>query len=122
MRDAFLMGGWGMYPTLVFGLMMIAASARYAIRPEKRQVPLLISLGAVALFAGALGFVTGMIKSFLAIGDVKPDERWIWMLGAGEALNVVALALLLVLLGSIVATIGAYRLAQRPAGLSPSAG
>ncbi|MFO0759446.1 MAG: hypothetical protein U0359_23335 [Byssovorax sp.] len=114
MREAFISGGWGMYPTLVFGLLMIGASVRYAIRPEKRAVPLLVSLGIMSLLSGALGFVTGVIKSFLAMGQVKPDERWIWMLGVGESLNVMALALVLALLASLVATVGVYRLSRVP--------
>lgn len=112
MVEAFKMGGWGMYPTLVFGLLMLAASVRYAISPERRFVPLQISLGVLTLMAGTLGFVTGMIKSFGAIGEVPPDQRWIWLLGAGEALNCVGLALVLSILAALAASAGAFRLAR----------
>src|SRR5690348_5351015 len=66
MSEAFHMGGWGMYPTLVFGILLVAASVRYAISPERRFVPLQVSLGILTLVGGGLGFITGTIKSFMA--------------------------------------------------------
>jgi hypothetical protein len=116
MSEAFHMGGWGMYPTLVFGLMLIAASIRYAVSPERRFVPLQVSLGMATLAAGGLGFVTGMIKSTMAIGDVGPDKRWIWVLGMGESLNCAALALVLIVVGALAASVGGVRLAQQTQG------
>src|SRR5262245_56843514 len=77
--EAFHNGGWGMYPTAIFGILMVGASIAYAIRPERRFVPLQISLGIMTLVGGSLGFVTGLIKSLNAIHEVKPDERWIWL-------------------------------------------
>lgn len=112
MREAFQMGGWGMYPTLVFGLLMLAASVRYAISPERRYVPLLVSLGMMTFSAGALGFVTGTIKSLSAIGEVPDEKRWIWLLGVGESLNCVALALTLIVIGTIAGSIGALRISR----------
>lgn len=111
MREAFHMGGWGMYPTLIFGVFLIAASARYAVRPDKRLVPLQISLGLTTLFAGCLGFVTGVIKSLDALDGVPPEKRWIWLLGVGESLNDIGLALALVIIASLAAAVGALRLA-----------
>src|SRR5262249_53909638 len=67
MLEAFRLGGWGMFPTLIFGVLMIAATVRYAVRPERRFVPLQVTLGLLTLAAGCLGFVTGMIKTFLAM-------------------------------------------------------
>ena len=99
MLEAFKNGGWGMIPTAVFGVLMVAASLKYAMTPERRQVPLLLSLGVLTIAAGGLGFVTGLIKSA----------------EAGESLNNVALALGLVVLGAISASVGALRIARVPA-------
>lgn len=115
MDGAFRSGGWGMYPTLVFGLLMIAASVAYAFKPERRLVPLQISLGIMTLVAGSLGFVTGLIKSLGAIHQVPADQRFIWLIGLGESLNNVALALTLVMLGALAISVGALRLALAPA-------
>ncbi|WP_437759913.1 hypothetical protein [Sorangium sp. So ce1389] len=112
MAEAFHMGGWGMYPTLVFGLLLLAASVRYAISPERRFVPLQISLGILTLVSGGLGFVSGTIKSLTLVGAVPPDERWLWIVGLGESLHNVGLALALLILSSLAATVGAYRLSQ----------
>ena len=112
MREAFHMGGWGMYPTLIFGLLLIAASARYAVRPDRRVVPLQISLGLTTLFAGCLGFVTGVIRSLGALDAVPAEKRWIWMLGVSESLNNIGLALALVIIACLATAVGALRLAQ----------
>jgi hypothetical protein len=109
MGEAFHLGGWGMYPTLLFGVLLLAASVRYAVKPERRFIPLQISLGILTLAAGSLGFVTGLIKSTLALSEVKPDDRWIWVLGMGEALHCVALALTLVVLAALAAAVGTLR-------------
>jgi hypothetical protein len=112
MVEAFHLGGWGMFPTAIFGLMLVAAGVRYAVSPERRYVPLLVSLGVMTLAAGSLGFVTGLIKSALAIPGAGPDSRWIWVVGMGEALNNVALALLLTTLASVASSVGALRIAR----------
>jgi hypothetical protein len=119
MGEAFHMGGWGMYPTALFGLMLVAASIRYAMSPERRFVPIQVSLGIVTLASGGLGFVTGMIKSALAIEGAGPDKRWIWVLGMGESLNNLALALALLTVGALAASVGALRLARE---VPPSGG
>jgi hypothetical protein len=115
MLEAFKEGGLGMFPTAVFGLLLIASAMKYAMTPEKRYVPIQIALGIMTLAAGGLGFVTGVIKSFEAIGGVTEDKRWIWMLGVGESLNNLALALLVLTIASLVAAVGAVRIARDPA-------
>jgi hypothetical protein len=112
MLEAFHLGGWGMYPTLVSGVLFIAAATRYAVRPDRRSVPLQVSLGLITLLTGCLGFVTGMIKCFLAMESVPPDKKWIWMLGVGEALNCVGLALVLLVVGTLAAIVGAFRVSR----------
>jgi hypothetical protein len=115
MGEMFRWGGLGMYPTTIFGLMLVAACVRYAVSPERRFVPLQLSLGMVTLASGGLGFVTGLIQSTLGVAGVGPDRRWIWVLGMGESLTNVALALALIVLGALAASVGALRLARAPA-------
>jgi hypothetical protein len=104
-----------MYPTALFGLLMVVASLAYAFKPEKRFVPLQISLGILTLSAGSLGTITGLIKSLLGLHGVEESRRWIWMLGLGETLNNMALAFAMVVLAVLVASVGALRIALRSA-------
>ena len=114
MREMFHTGGFGMYPTAIFGLILIAVAIRYAIKPESRFVPLQITLGLLTLFSGALGFTTGIIASFSAMGGVPGDgsSKWIPFIGAAESLYNIALALALIIVGVIAASVGTARIAS----------
>jgi hypothetical protein len=113
MLERFQAGGFGMIPTLLFGFFLVAVSVRYATNPTRRLVPLLFALGILTLSAGALGFVVGFIKSVSAVAESSGDRPVLALLGAGEAANCIALALLLVTLASIAASAGALRIARR---------
>src|SRR5262249_25411547 len=115
MDNPFILGGWGMYPTALFGLLMVAAAIAYARRPEKRFVPLQLSLGILTLSAGSLGFVTGLLKSPGPVCKGGAAPRFSWLIGLGETLNNLALAFALVVLAVLVASVGALRLALRSA-------
>lgn len=111
MKNAFSEGGWGMYPTTLFGLCLIATALIYAIRPERRFVPLQLSLGLMTVAAGTLGFVTGVIRSLDGLRNVPSDHQWIWLRGLGESLNNLGMALTLIVLAIFVASIGTLRIA-----------
>src|SRR5438034_1027744 len=117
MREFFTEGGFGMYPTLGFGLLMIAVGAFYAARPERRFVPLLVALGVLTLAGGSLGFVTGVMKSFTAAADYQPRDMAgaLAMKGTAESLCNLALALILTVFSAIAASLGAWRLARASA-------
>ncbi|WNG26577.1 hypothetical protein F0U62_23080 [Cystobacter fuscus] len=121
MIEAFVAGGWGMYPTLLAGLGLLGASLRYAQRPESRYVPLLVTLGLFTLLAGALGFFSGVLVLLGTytgpLGEQSP--RVLFLIGLYEALHNVALALLLTTLSALVASVGALRLAVGPRFLAP---
>lgn len=104
-------GGWGMYPTALFGFLLIAAGVRCVIRPERRLVPLLLSLCAMTLGSGLLGFATGLINTFHYLPRVSDvSQRFtIAALGCAESLNNVVLALILVVLASVLAAVAAAR-------------
>jgi hypothetical protein len=101
MLEAFRIGGWGMIPTFICGLLMVIVSVRYAARPDRRFVPLVISLNVLTSIAGLLGFVTGLI--------IEPSVA---LVGLGESLYNVALALMLMMVAAIAAALGAFRLSR----------
>jgi hypothetical protein len=110
----FIDGGFGMYPTLLFGVALLAVAGRYATRPEKRYVPLLIALNILTVAAGALGFVTGVITTTGAASEIAGTGQLslIALVGVGESLNNVAFALLFVVAGAMAVTLGAWRIAR----------
>lgn len=54
MIESFRMGGWGMYPTALFGLILLVVAAHYALKPDNRWVPLQIALSVLTLATGML--------------------------------------------------------------------
>src|ERR1043165_8178153 len=91
-------GGWGMFPTLGFGIVLLVVAARYAALPERRLVPLIVGTGMLTLLAGLLGFVTGLIATCRYVTlETRPT---IVVAGIGESLVNVALALSLVVLAA----------------------
>jgi uncharacterized membrane protein len=102
-----------MFPTLVWGLLMLGVAVKYAVIPDKRLVPLLLGLGVLTLASGMLGFVTGLIVTCCAIGGVAPERQTpIAITGFGESLNNVAFALVFLVLAAMAGSYGAYRLSR----------
>ncbi len=105
-------GGWGMYPTSIFGFLLVAAGVLCVLRPEKRFVPLLVSLGVMTLGAGFLGCTVGLVTSFHYLPRVAVEQRFtIAALGTAESLNNVVLALMLVVLGALLSALASVRFA-----------
>ncbi|QQR41487.1 hypothetical protein JKA73_20220 [Myxococcus xanthus] len=124
MLNIFIAGGWGMYPTLLAGIALIATCVQYARRPAPRYVPLMLSLGLCTLIAGTLGFATGILSLLQAYsGPLWDQGPRVLFIGTFEALHNVALALLLAMLGALLASIGAWRLSHRMGNFAaPAAG
>lgn len=113
MWEAFQSGGWGMFPTLLAGLVLMGVSVRYAVAPRRALLTPLTALAALTLCAGALGFVLGFIKSVNAVGQMEEPNPALALIGAGEAAHCVALALGLTVLAGIAVSVGAFRVAHR---------
>jgi len=108
-------GGWGMIPTLVFGLILVGAAVRYALAPRRRDVPLLISLSVLTFVSGALGFVTGVMTTFhfVARDGIRGDAATaITLQGVAESLNNVGFALALLTLATMCAAYGAWKVSR----------
>ncbi len=108
MLEAVRLGGWGMYPTLIFGALSIVAAVSYARSPERRRLALVGILSGVTLLAGLLGFTTGLMVSLSAAAGL-PNQGELIALGTFESLNNVGLALMLLVISGLVAAVGAWR-------------
>ncbi len=117
MLEWFRLGGWGMYPTLIFGVLAVIAALVYAVRPERRFIPMVTATSLLTLAAGALGFVTGCIATAQYVSRV--EDQTLIVVGVGESLTNVALSLVLVTFALLAVTLGALRIARTPA---PAAG
>jgi hypothetical protein len=112
MGEAYRLGGWGMYPTTIFGILLLGAAGWYATRPERRQLALAVCLGLTTWLTGCLGFVTGLIRTLESATNGRfPDPPInVTMVGLSECLNNIALALTALVLAMIGLSIGALRL------------
>ena len=111
--NSFRDGGWGMYPTSLFGFFLIAAAVLLVLRPERRFVALVASLGLLTLGAGVLGTTTGIVNTFRYLVKVPAAEQaQIAALGCAESLNNMVLALMLAVLAALLASIAALRAAR----------
>lgn len=108
--DSFRMGGWGMYPTALFGLVLLSVAARYALKPDTRWVPLQIALSVLTLATGMLGFVTGLIVTTTNLAGLPPAKVIpIAAAGFGESLTNVGLALGFIAVAALAICAGAAR-------------
>jgi len=115
-------GGWGMYPTSLFGFLLVAAGVLVMLRPDRRYVPLLASLTVVTLCAGMLGATMGIVRSFLYLRQVPvADQVTVAALGCAESLHNVVLAFILVIITGLLASIAAVRAARAATGPKPRA-
>ena len=110
-------GGFGMWPTVLFGFFLVATAGLYALRPERRFLQLAAVLGASTFGSGILGASVGIINTMrTAASWAKVEERpQLAMVGAAESLNNVVLALILFVLASLVVAVGSLRAAKSPA-------
>ena len=110
MLEGFHQGGWGMYPTTIVGLLLVVAAVQYARRPDRRRLGIVHSLSALTLLTGTLGFVIGVIRSFTSLPGAEPRDVGAWVIvGVGESLNNIALAVMLLTIAAIATVIGKAR-------------
>ncbi len=111
MFDAFANGGWGMWFILVFGVLAVTASARFAFRGEQRLEAFGRWMGITTVSSAILGFLVGMITVCQYVVDKVPaEERWVTVLeGLGEATHCLALGFVLVTLSSLLLAVGHRR-------------
>jgi Na+/H+ antiporter NhaA len=117
-KSFFCDGGWGMYPTSVFGLCLVASAALLVLRPERRYLLLATALSLLTLGSGVLGTLVGFVNSMHYLVEVedKSKQLEILALGLGESLNVTILSLIIFEFAAMLMCIAALRASQRDLG------
>jgi len=101
-----------MYPTTLFGLILLGAAVLYALRPSRRNMRVVRSLGLLVMLSGLLGFTTGCIKGFTAAGEFPGDVGKIVVVCVGESLNNIGLSFAMLIMATLITTVGAIRSAN----------
>jgi len=120
MHELFRNGGIGSYPTALFGLILLAVAARYAVKPDNRWIGLQVALAITTIATGAASFLAGLIMTATAverqaagglsdIGDTAHRAGLIGAIGFGESLSNLAIAFALVALAALATTVGVAR-------------
>lgn len=110
-------GGFGMFPVLLFGFLCVASGVLFLLRPQRRYVGLVVSLGITTAISALLGFCAGLIGTFRYVQGVPESEQFkVAAAGASDSLHVVMLALILMVIAAIVSSIGTFRATRAPAG------
>ena len=108
--EFFKAGGFGMYPTLLFGFLLVATAALFLLRGDRRAWPMMASLGATTFCAGLLGVCMGLMNTFRYLDQVTPAEKFnVAAAGTEESLHNLVLALILMVLAGLLASVGSFR-------------
>ena len=117
MGEAFRIGGWGMYPTTIIGLILLATAVLYARQPTARRLRIIANLRLLTMLSGALGFTAGVINAFTHVPEASPDAVRTAIIGVGESLTNIGAALFVLVIATILTTLGAARTAADDAEL-----
>lgn len=110
----FVEGGWGMYPVLVLGLILVWSSARYSLDLEPVRLRFIIALSASLLvtMTHATWTCFAAVFQYLHRSSSEPFAQTL-MTGLMESTRPATLGGALLALASILVAVGAYRSSQR---------
>lgn len=101
-------GGWGMYPTLIFGFALVAAAVLSVFQAERRWLTFIF--GALTFCAGVLGTSMGLINTMRYVAKTTPAEMVpIGATGIAESLNNLVLANILIVIALLVSAVAALK-------------
>jgi hypothetical protein len=103
------MGGIVMWPTLAFGLLAIVSGWLYAADPLPERARRTIAAGLLTVVTGLAGTSLGAVVTLTHMGGVPPEKQFIALIGLGESLCNLALALMLCTVTAALGVVGTWR-------------
>jgi hypothetical protein len=116
MMDFFKEGGWGMYPVLVMGLVVVWTSVRYGIDCEPVRLRFITAASLALVVFSLEGVITDVATVLWAAGEGKfpdMDKPTLLIVGMKESSRPGIMGLAFLGLGLIAVTIGVYRAGRR---------
>ena len=114
MLQFFHEGGWGMFPILVVGLIVLFASTRYLIDGEPVRLRFILALGLAQLVLVAQATMADVAAVMRAVTHSKPEIfSRLLVAGLKECTRPALLGFGLLSLSLILVAIGVYRVTQR---------
>ena len=110
----FIEGGWGMFPVLIVGLVLVWAAVRYAIDCEPTRLRFIGATGlalAVVMFHATWTALAAVFRFLQDVPDAQFRETL--MTGLMESTRPITLGGALLSLALIVVAVGAYRSGRR---------
>jgi hypothetical protein len=114
--ESFQLGGWSMWPILVFGILGVTAAARFLFRCDLRLEAFARWMALTTMLSASLGFFTSMISvaRYIEAHAKNGDDRFAILIeGTAEALNNITLGLILTTLACLILAVGHRRLPVR---------
>jgi hypothetical protein len=110
-------GGWGMYPVLVLGILLLVSGGRYAFDGEPIRLRVITALALTLLVFGVGGTLAAAAKVlwFLEEESRVPNDQFARILAQGlkEASRPVVTSFALLGFGLALTAIGVYRVSRR---------
>lgn len=113
MLNLFAEGGWGMFPVLVFGLVLAVSAGRYAWEPATARLRFIVAMS--VLLVTAIGHAMLMdvaaVFSFVQNPELAADDQLtrIVFTGLMESTRPGALGGALLVLALVLVSVGVYR-------------
>jgi hypothetical protein len=115
MKTFWQAGGFGMYQVALFGLALVWAAVRFALRPDERQVAYVRALGTATGWSIAFAVASDFATVFHAIAALSGErERWAQYLlqGSYESFTPAVLGFGLISLAWVAQAFGIWRLGR----------
>ncbi|MCC6521412.1 MAG: hypothetical protein IT373_02000 [Polyangiaceae bacterium] len=117
MIDFFQEGGWGMWPILIVGLVLVGVAVRFAVDREPVRLRVIVALGVTLVVLAAHATWMDLGTVFWALGDGNrfpaEDVPQVLLQGLKESTRPGTLGLGLLAIALVIVAIGVYREGRR---------